>query len=118
MTTYFDNVLVLWSTEDTQAPDDLNNGKITIRSERNEHVSRVDISFFDSGLSKQHFCLYGQSASELTWSPILDNEIVFKTELTPTFDVQKTGVNTLSIVGHGNDVGYFTKVSETKVWDC
>ena len=121
-----DNVSVLfdgnfqtrWSTVNTANDDDLNNDKITMRFLGDQSVTRVKIAFFDGDLAKPHFSLYTQEAAAWSWTPVLEGEIGKRTEQFQTFDIEKTGVNQLYIVGNGNDVGDYTKISELEVWGC
>ena len=62
--------------------------------------------------------LYTQEAAAWSWTPVLEGEIGERTEKFQTFDIEKTGVNQLYIVGNGNDVGDYTKISELEVWGC
>lgn len=107
-----------WSTQDTQAANDLDNAKVMLTFAGDVHVSHVDIAFFDGHLSRPHFSMYKQSASAAEWTPVVQGEIASKTESFQTFQVQETGVKVLSIVGNGNDVGFFTKISELVVYGC
>lgn len=121
-----DNVSVLfdgnfqtrWSTTNTFHNSDHNNDKIIMRFLGDQRVSRVKIAFFDGDLARPHFSLYKQNAVERMWTPVLDNEIGDRTEAFQTFDIEQSGVNQLYIVGNGNDIGDYTKISEVEVWGC
>ncbi|CAM9341807.1 unnamed protein product, partial [Laminaria digitata] len=121
-----DNVSVLfdgnfqtrWSTVNTANKSDHNNDKIIMRFLGDQRVSRVKIAFFDGDLARPHFSLYKQSAVERVWTEILDNQIGARTEAFQTFDIEQSGVNHLYIVGNGNDIGLYTKISEVEVWGC
>lgn len=121
-----DNVSVLfdgnfntrWSTFNTANADDLNNDKIIMRFLGDQRVSRVKIAFFDGDLAKPHFSLYTQEAAAWSWTPVLQAKIGQRTEQFQTFNINKIGVNQLYIVGNGNDVGDYTKISELEVWGC
>ncbi|CAN0404164.1 unnamed protein product, partial [Ascophyllum nodosum] len=107
-----------WSTSNTQNSDDLDNDKIRLRFLGDQSIHKVKIAFFDGHLAKPHFSLYKQKAGATTWSVILDHEIAEKTESFQTFVINETGVNKLYIVGNGNDIGDYTKVSEVEVYGC
>ena len=121
-----DNVSVLfdgnfntrWSTFNTANVDDLNNDKIIMRFLGDQRVTRVKIAFFDGDLARPHFSLYTQEAAAWSWTPVLEGEIGERTEKFQTFDIEKSGMNQLYIVGNGNDVGDYTKISEVEVWGC
>ncbi|CAM9787554.1 unnamed protein product, partial [Laminaria digitata] len=121
-----DNVSVLfdgnfntrWSTTNTANVDDLNNDKIIMRFLGDQKVTRVKIAFFDGDLARPHFGLYTQEAAAWSWSPVLEGQIGQKTEQFQTYTIEKSGVNQLYIVGNGNDVGDYTKISEVEVWGC
>lgn len=107
-----------WSTQATQAKNDLDNAKISATFLGEQHVCHVDIAFFDGHLARPHFSMYKQSAHAATWSPVLVGEIGSKSSSFQRFDIQETGVNTLYIVGNGNDLGDFSKVSELRIYGC
>lgn len=106
-----------WSTEATTDSDDLNNGKITLRFQGDQKVSKVHLAFFDGDLARPHFAMYKQSASAATWTKV-GEYIGEKISTMQTFEIEESGVNKLYIVGHGNDVGDFTKVSEVEISGC
>lgn len=112
-----DNFQTRWSTDATTDLDDINNGKITLRFQGDQKVTKVKVAFFDGDLARPHFALYKESASDHTWT-LVNNYIAEKTDLLQTFEIEETGVNKLYLVGHGNDVGDFTKVSELQVYGC
>lgn len=107
-----------WATQNTANNSDHNNDKIIMRFLGDQRVSRVNIAFFDGDLAKPHFSLYKQSAVERMWTSVLDHHIASRTEAFQTFDIEKAGVNQLYIVGNGNDIGDYTKISEVEVWGC
>ena len=121
-----DNVSVLfdgnfntrWSTYNTGNVDDLNNDKIIMRFLGDQRVTRVKIAFYDGQLAKPHFSLYTQEAAAWSWTPVLEGEIAQRTEQFQTYNIEKSGVNQMYIVGNGNDVGDYTKISEVEVWGC
>lgn len=121
-----DNVSVLfdgnfntrWSTLNTANVDDLNNDKIIMRFLGDQSVAWVKIAFFDGHLAKPHFSLYTQEAAAWSWTPVLLGEIAERTEQLQTYQIETSGVNQLYIVGNGNDVGDYTKISEVEVWGC
>lgn len=123
-----DNVLYLfdgnfetrWTTEETQNSNDLDNAKVMLEFLGDMTVTSVKIAFFDGHLAKPYFSLYKESASEKTWTPLLEGEVQVgaKTESFQEFVIGESGVNVLSIVGKGNAVGERTKISEIEVYGC
>ncbi|CAM9845584.1 unnamed protein product [Scytosiphon promiscuus] len=107
-----------WSTTVTQASNDLDNAKIILTFRGDVKISYVKIAFYDGDLAKPHFGLYKQSAKDDEWTEIAAGMIGGKQETFQTFELQETGVNKLYIVGNGNDVGFYTKVSEVEVYGC
>lgn len=107
-----------WSTSNTQHEDDLDNDKIRLRFLGDQFVSYVKIAFFDGHLAKPHFSLYKQKATDTTWTNVYDHHIAEKTESFQEFYIDQSGVNKLYIVGNGNDVGDYTKISEVEVYGC
>ena len=112
------NFQTRWSTHNTANDSNYNNDKIIMRFLGDQRVSRVKIAFFDGDLARPHFSLYKQSAVARKWTPVLDNHIASRTEAFQTFDIEETGVNQLYIVGNGNDIGHYFKISEIEVWGC
>lgn len=116
-----------WVTEETQAANDLDNGKIRMRFLGDVHVCHVDIAWFDGHLANPLFSMYKRSAKESKWSNILDKERAAKTEAFQKFQIDEHGVNTLSLVGRGSVnthangteiVNLRSKFSEVKVYGC
>lgn len=107
-----------WSTVNTQNESDMSNDKVKLTFAGDTRVSTLKIAFFDGHLARQHFSVYTQSASADTWTPVLLNEIAEKTELFQSFSIEMDHVHILYIVGNGNDVGFFTKISEIGVTGC
>lgn len=113
------NLETRWSTNDTRNDNDLDNGKVTMRFLGDQRVSHVKIAFFNGELAFAHFRLYTQKATDSTWSNVFTNDTIAAREHTlQQFDIEKGGVNKLYIVGKGNDVGAYTKISEIEVWGC
>lgn len=121
-----DNVKVLfdgnfdtrWTTVNTQNNSDLDNDMVQVTLAGDTRVSKVKISFFDGDLAHQYFSLYIQSATDVVWTLVLDNESAGLSLGLQTFDINMDGVHKVYIVGKGNDVGLFTKISEVEVWGC
>lgn len=107
-----------WTSQETTNENDLDNAKVMLTFDGDKHVSHVDIAFFDGHLARPHFGLYKQGAGDAEWTPIQAGQVAAQTETFQTFDVQQEGVNVLYIVGNGNDVGDFTKISEIVVYGC
>lgn len=121
-----DNVKVLfdgnfdtrWTTVNTQNEADLDNDMVQVTLAGDTRVSKVKISFFDGNLAHQYFSLYTQAATDTVWTPVLENESAALTLGLQSFDINMDGVHKVYIVGKGNDVGLFTKISEVEVWGC
>ncbi|CAM9406766.1 unnamed protein product, partial [Hapterophycus canaliculatus] len=107
-----------WSTTATQAENDLDNAKITLTFVGEVKISYVKIAFYDGDLAKPHFALYKQGAKDRSWTAISAGIVGAKKETFQMFDIQEEKVKTLYIVGNGNDVGSYTKVSEVEVYGC
>lgn len=112
------NFATRWSTTETKHSNDLDNAKIITSFAGDMHVSYVKMAFFDGDLAHQYFSLYTQQAKDKEWTLVLDGQQAARSESWQTFDLQLTGVHVLSIVGHGNDVGDYSKISEVEVYGC
>lgn len=107
-----------WSTENTGREDDLDNSKLMFRFGGEVSISQLKIAFFDGHLARQHFSVYTQSATATRWTSALDHVIADMHEKFQTFDIYTENVNQLYIVGNGNDVGSYTKISEVQIYGC
>lgn len=108
-----------WYTEATQASNDLDNGKVTITFLGDQHLCHVDIAMFDGHLAHQYVKFYKQAAGETTWTAIGEGDVKLeKTDGLQTLELQESGVYKFYIVGHGNDVGAFNKISEVQFYGC
>lgn len=121
-----DNVKVLfdgnfntrWTTGNTQNDSDLENDMVQLTFEGDMRVSKVNISFFDGNLAHQYFSLYTQAAGATSWTPVLQKEGAALSLGLQTFHINMDGVQKMYIVGNGNDVGSYTKISEVEVVGC
>lgn len=107
-----------WSTVNTQNDSDLDNDMVQLTFGGDTRISKVKIAFFDGNLAHQYFSLYTQSASATTWTPVLQREQAATHVGLQTFDLNVDDVNVMYIVGNGNDVGFYTKISEIQVFGC
>lgn len=107
-----------WTTVNTQNEADLDNDMVQVTLAGDTRVSKVKISFFDGNLAHQYFSLYIQAATDTVWTPVFENESAALSLDLQTFDINMDGVHKVYIVGKGNDVGLFTKISEFEVWGC
>lgn len=112
------NFQTRWSTENTIHPNDVNNDHVRMRMQGDSYITYVKIAFFDGRLARQHFGVYTRSATGKEWSPVLEGHIAEPNDKLQTFHVETDRVTELFIVGNGNDVGDFTKISEIEVWGC
>lgn len=107
-----------WSTQNTQNESDMENDKVTLTFGGDTRISSIKISFFNGNLAKQYFSIYRQSASENTWTPVMQKEESAQHELFQEFDINSDRIHKLYIVGNGNEVGDFSKFSEIEVYGC
>lgn len=112
------NFQTRWSTDNTAHENDLDNDKIQLILQGDSYIASVKMAFFDGNLAHQHFSVYTQSATANRWSDALIGQIADKHERLQTFAVGVDRVTTVYIVGNGNDVGDFTKISEVELWGC
>lgn len=107
-----------WSTQNTQNPDDMDNDRIIMTLAGDTRVSSVSISFFDGNLAQQKFSIYKESAADYHWTPVmLDVEAALETVM-QSFEINSDKVARLYIIGKGNYVGSYSKISEIKVYGC
>lgn len=107
-----------WATQNTGNVNDLDNDKIMMMYQGDMNISKIKLAFFDGHLAKPHFSVYCQKAKDSVWTPIFEQKIGAQTEQFQTFNIDYIGCNQMYIVGNGNDVGDYTKVSEVEVYGC
>ncbi len=110
-----------WSTETTTATNDLDNAKVIVTFPGDQTLCHVDMAMFDGDLAHQYVKFYKQAAGASTWTAIgaEDEDVKLdKTDALQTIDLQEDMVNKFYIVGHGNDVGDFNKISEVQFYGC
>lgn len=112
------NYQTRWSTENTQNDDDLDNDKIQLTLVGDSYLSHIEIAFFDGHLAHQYFSVYVQSASDTEWDSVYEGKMAAMNEGSQSFTIDRDRVTNLYIVGNGNDVGAFTKISELSVYGC
>lgn len=112
------NFKTRWSTDNTVNLNDLDNDKVQMTMVGDSYITKIKLAFFDGHLARQHFSVYTQSAVATEWTPALVNQYAENNEGLQTFFIETDGVTDLYIVGNGNDVGDFTKISEIEVWGC
>lgn len=107
-----------WSTINTQNESDLSNDMVQISFQGDMRVSTLQIAFFDGYLAHQYFSVYVQSSDAHTWTPVLVDKQAAMEEGMQVFDMNLDGVQTIYIVGGGNDFGSYTKLAEVEVYGC
>lgn len=107
-----------WSTTNTQHVSDLDNDKVQITLEGDTRVSHIDVAFYDGDLAHQFVSIYVQGANDSTWTLLLENAEAQDTKGLQTFEINQDGVHKIYIVGKGNSVGFFSKISEIEVYGC
>lgn len=112
------NYQTRWSTENTFHDDDINNDKVQLTFVGDSYISYVKIAFFDGHLAPQVFGIYTQSATAKEWEPASPGQIAAMHEGLQTFDINTDKITYLYLVGNGNTVGDFTKISEIEVYGC
>lgn len=112
------NFQTRWSTDNTYHADDLDNDKVQVTLVGDSYISHVNIAFFDGHLAHQHFAIYTQSATAKSWHPALPGVIAEKNEGLQHFSLGLDKVTHIYVVGNGNDVGDFTKISELEIYGC
>lgn len=112
------NFQTRWSTDNTANEDNLDNNKVQMTMVGDSYITKVKIAFFDGHLARQKFSVYTQSARAKGWTPVFERAFAETTEAFQAFPIETDRVTDLFIVGNGNDVGQFTKISEIEVWGC
>jgi len=109
-----------WFTDVTSATNDLDNGKITITFDGDRKICGLSIAMFDGHLAHQHIGIKVQAAVDTKWHTAGDEIDVEmeKTDALQYIHLSELRVTKLYIVGHGNDVGDFNKVSELQIFGC
>ncbi|CAB1113419.1 unnamed protein product [Ectocarpus sp. CCAP 1310/34] len=107
-----------WSTINTQSESDLSNDMVQLTFAGDTRVSFLNIAFFDGHLAHQYFFVYVQSAHAYTWTPVMLNEQAATQVGMQTFSIDLDGVHKIYVVGKGNDVGAYSKLSEVEVYGC
>lgn len=107
-----------WTTENTQDESDLNNDKVMMTFKGDVKVSSVKVAFFDGTLAHQYISIYTQSASAKTWNAVASKEQAKMSDSLQSFPINEKRVTRLYIVGKGNDVALYSKISEIEVWGC
>lgn len=108
-----------WSTFNTQEDSDLSNDKVKVTFAGDTVVSSVSIAFFDGHLARQHIRFYTQEADAIEWTPTFPGvTIAALGESKQTFQINMKNVHALYIVGKGNEVGFYTKISEIEIFGC
>lgn len=117
------NFKTRWSTDNTFHEEDMDNDLVHLTLQGDSYLSSISIAFFDGHLASQHFAVYTKSAKARTWTPTedADGNVQRKAadhEGLQNFAIGRDIVTDIFIVGNGNAIGDFTKISELELLGC
>lgn len=117
------NFKTRWSTDNTFHEQDLDNDMVHLTLQGDSYLSSISMALFDGHLASQYFAVYTKSATATTWSPVEDanGNVERKAadhEGLQHFAIGRDRVTHIYIVGKGNEMGDFTKISELEMRGC
>ncbi|CAM9883296.1 unnamed protein product [Discosporangium mesarthrocarpum] len=106
-----------WSTNNTANANVADNDFVRMIFKGEVKLSNVKIAFFDGHLAKQFVSIFVRGASG-TRQVVHDSVAAQQTQQLQVFDIENDAVRDIFIVGHGNEVGSYSKFAEVEAHGC